>query len=67
MKTYAKSNRWFHLGANGQSLFRSGFLPVLVWFLVVVGFDRPVTAADSTSPRKGLVATVNPVATEAGL
>ena len=53
--------------ANGRSLFRSGFLPVLVWFLMAAGFDRPVTAADPASPRRGLVATANPVATEAGL
>ncbi len=67
MKTYAKSNRWFPMVANGRSLFRSGFLPVLVWFLMAAGFDRPVTAADPASPRRGLVATANPVATEAGL
>ena len=44
-----------------------GVLPLLpLLLLTLVGCLNP-TAADSTSPRKGLVATVNPVATEAGL
>jgi gamma-glutamyltranspeptidase/glutathione hydrolase len=44
-----------------------GFMPVLVCLLTVLGLDQSVTAAEPAAPRKGLVATVNPVATEARL
>ena len=67
MKNHSQSTRCVHFGTSGQSLFRMGFMPVLVCLLTVLGLDQSVTAAEPAAPRKGLVATVNPVATEAGL
>ena len=67
MKNHSQSTRCVPVGSSGQSLFRMGFMPVLVCLLTVLGLDQSVTAAEPAAPRKGLVATVNPVATEAGL
>lgn len=67
MKNHSQSTRCVPVGTSGQSLFRMGFMPVLVCLLTVLGLDQSVTAAEPAAPRKGLVATVNPVATEAGL